>query len=61
MGRAMLAALDKLAAGDDSAFLKAKVQTARFYGDHILTRTGGLRDSIVDGASGVNTFALEAF
>ncbi len=61
MGRAMLAAQRLLAAGEDADFMRAKVQVARFYGDHILSRAQGLRDSIVDGWSGVTQMALEAF
>jgi len=61
MARALLAAQDRLAAGaedSDPRFLKAKIATARFYADHILTRVPGLRDSIVDGTAGL--FALPA-
>jgi alkylation response protein AidB-like acyl-CoA dehydrogenase len=61
MGRALLAAEVKLAAGEDSAFMQAKITTARFYADHLLTRIPGLRDSIVEGAAGVTDMALEAF
>lgn len=61
MGRALLVAEDRLADGEDAAFMQAKITTARFYGDHILTRVPGLRDSIVDGAAGVTDMALEAF
>ena len=58
LGRAALVACDRLAAADeDPAFHRAKLQTARFYADHILSRAGGYRDSIVDGAAGV--LALE--
>ena len=58
MGRAALAAQRKLADGDaDADFLRAKLGTARFYADHILSRAAGYRDSIVDGAAGV--LALE--
>ncbi|MET0383548.1 MAG: acyl-CoA dehydrogenase C-terminal domain-containing protein, partial [Burkholderiaceae bacterium] len=56
MGRALLAA-----AGRPSPFLVAKVATARFYGDHILSRAPGIRDSVVDGARGVLAMPLEAF
>jgi hypothetical protein len=41
--------------------MQAKVLTARFYADHILTRVPGLRDSIVEGYAGVTDMALEAF
>jgi hypothetical protein len=61
LGRALLAAEDRLAAGDDVEFMAAKTTTARFYADHILTRVPGLRDSVVDGAAGVTDMALEAF
>jgi 3-(methylthio)propanoyl-CoA dehydrogenase len=61
MGRALLAAEQRLAAGDDAPFMAAKIATARFYADHILTRIPGLRDSIVDGAAGVLDMALESF
>ena len=61
MGRALLAAEQALAAGEDSAFMQAKVTTARFYADHLLSRVPGLRDSIVDGHAGVTQMALEAF
>ena len=58
MGRAALVARDRLAGGEgDAAFYKAKIATARFFADHILTQAGGLRTAIVDGSSGV--LALE--
>jgi 3-(methylthio)propanoyl-CoA dehydrogenase len=61
MARALITAEDALAAGEDAAFMRAKVTTARFYADHLLTRAPGLRDAIVDGAAGVTEMALEAF
>jgi hypothetical protein len=62
MARALLAAERLLAAGDgDVAFLKAKVVTARFYAEHLLSRAPGQRDAIVDGAESVTAMALEAF
>jgi 3-(methylthio)propanoyl-CoA dehydrogenase len=61
MGRALLVATGKLAAGDDAAFMTAKIATARFYGDHILSKAPGTRDSIVDGAEGCLAMPLEAF
>ncbi len=53
MARALLAAERSIAAGEDVDFMKAKVATARFYADHILSRAPGLREAIVDGAAGV--------
>jgi 3-(methylthio)propanoyl-CoA dehydrogenase len=61
MARALIAAEDRLAAGDDTEFMAAKIATARFYGDHILNKAPGLRDSIVDGAEAVTALSLEAF
>ncbi|MBT9488785.1 MAG: acyl-CoA dehydrogenase [Rubrivivax sp.] len=61
MARALLIAEDRLAAGQDVAFMQAKITTARIYADHILSRVPGQRDSIVDGADAVTTMALESF
>lgn len=61
MGRALLAAEKRLAAGEDAEFMRAKIATARFYADHILTQAPGLRDAIVEGAAPINDMALEAF
>ncbi len=61
LGRALLVAVDRLAAGDDVPFMTAKIATARFYGDHILSKAQGIRDSIVDGAEGTLAMPLEAF
>jgi 3-(methylsulfanyl)propanoyl-CoA dehydrogenase len=61
MARALIAAEDRLAAGTDAAFMQAKIITARFYADHILNKTAGLRDSIVEGAESVTALPLEAF
>jgi len=60
MGRALLAASGR-AAGEDAAFMAAKIATARFYGDHILSQVPGVRDSIVEGSAAVLELALEAF
>ena len=59
LGRALLAA--ELHRGEDPAFMQAKVMTARFYADHILTRVPGLRDAIVEGAASVTALPIEAF
>ncbi len=61
MARALLVAQNRLAAGEEAAFMKAKIATARFYADHILNKAGGLRDSIVEGAASVTALSLEAF
>ncbi|MEO0002911.1 MAG: hypothetical protein RLZZ22_603, partial [Pseudomonadota bacterium] len=61
LGRALLVAERELAAGNDVPFMQAKINTARVYADHILTRTGGLRDAIVGGYQGVCDMALESY
>ena len=61
MARALMAAEDRLAAGDDVAFMQAKIATCRFHGDHLLTRVPGWRDAIVEGADSVAAMALESF
>ena len=61
MGRALLVALTPQAQAQDAAFMAAKVTTARFYADHILSKAPGIRDSIVEGAGSVTAMALDAF
>ncbi len=61
MARALLVAEKAVAAGTDVAFMQAKVTTARFYADHILSQAPGVRDAIVEGADSVIAMALDAF
>ncbi len=61
MARALVAAEDRLAAGDDPEFMRAKIAVARFYGDHILNKAQALRDSIVEGAEAVTALPVESF
>jgi alkylation response protein AidB-like acyl-CoA dehydrogenase len=61
MARALLVAQELSAKGQDTAFMQAKITTARFYAEHILTRAPGQRDAIVDGAASVTALALDAF
>jgi hypothetical protein len=62
MARAALVARNKLAAGDgDAAFYRAKIATARFFADHILSQADGLRHAIVDGSAGVLALDVEQF
>jgi hypothetical protein len=62
MARALLAAEKALAVGEgDRPFLEAKVTTARFYAEHLLSRAPSMRDAIVDGAESVTALPLEAF
>ncbi|MFY8118508.1 MAG: acyl-CoA dehydrogenase, partial [Roseateles sp.] len=61
LARALIVAEDKLAAGEDVDFMAAKIATARFYAEHILSRAGAAREAIVEGAESVTALALEAF
>ncbi len=61
LARALLVAEQQIAAGNDVPFMQAKITTARFYADHLLSKAGGLRDSIVEGADSVTALPLEAF
>ena len=62
MARALLVAEEQLADGTgDTAFLQAKVATARFYADHLLSRAPAARDAILEGGDSVNALALESF
>ena len=61
LARSLLVAQDLLPKGQDEAFLRAKITTAQFYAEHLLTKAPGLRDSIVEGADSVTALALDAF
>jgi alkylation response protein AidB-like acyl-CoA dehydrogenase len=61
MARSLLVAQVQLAQGVDAAFMQAKITTARFYADHLLTKAPGMRDSIIEGADSVTALALDAF
>jgi len=62
MARAALVAQKKLSdAGGDASFYQAKIGTARFYADHVLSQAGGLRDTVLHGARGVMALAEEQF
>ncbi|HEY0858453.1 MAG TPA: acyl-CoA dehydrogenase [Albitalea sp.] len=62
MARALLVAEEKLADGSgDKAFLEAKVATAHFYADHILSKVPATRDAILEGGDSVTALALESF
>ena len=62
LARALLVAEAQLIRGEgDAAFLHAKVATARFYAEHLLSKAPGTRDAIVDGGASVTALALESF
>ncbi len=54
MARAAKAAADRLAGGDARGdFYEAKLRTAAFYADHVLSRAGWLEHAVIDGAADV--------
>jgi 3-(methylthio)propanoyl-CoA dehydrogenase len=61
MARAFLIAEERLAAGIDPDFMRAKIATAMFFADHLLPRTGSLRDAVVEGGPSVLAMPLDSF
>ena len=62
LARALLVAEQRLADGTgDRAFLEAKVATARFYADHLLSKAPATRDAIVEGAISVTVLPPDGF
>jgi alkylation response protein AidB-like acyl-CoA dehydrogenase len=62
MARAALIAEQKLKTGEgDAGFYQAKIATARFFADHILSQASGYRTAIVDGSAGVLALAEDQF
>ncbi|MDL2356590.1 MAG: acyl-CoA dehydrogenase, partial [Pseudomonadota bacterium] len=62
MARAAIVAQQKLARqAADAAFYLAKIGTARFFADHVLSRAPGLRSAIVGGSAGVLALSIHQF
>ena len=61
MAKSMMAAQAEMDAGQDRAFHQAKIDTAHFYAQHILTQSPGLAQSIVFGGESVNALSAESF
>ncbi len=62
LARSALVARQRLSEGrGDKSFYEAKIKTARFYADHVLTQAPALRNAIVHGAAGVMALAEEQF
>ena len=57
----LLAAQPLMAQGQEQAFMAAKVATAQFYAQHILSKVPGLRAAIVHGGDSVMALPMEAF
>jgi alkylation response protein AidB-like acyl-CoA dehydrogenase len=61
MARAALAAEKKLSANEDKPFLEAKIKTARFFGDHVLSQASGLAATVTAGAAAVMALSDDQF
>ncbi len=59
MARALMVAQDKMEI--DTAFFSAKVITARFYAESVLTQATGLAQSICQGGPTINRMSVEQF
>jgi 3-(methylthio)propanoyl-CoA dehydrogenase len=61
LARSLLIAEEELAKGNDASFMQAKIDTALFYAEHILSKAEGIKSSIVEGAGSVTAMALDSF
>jgi 3-(methylthio)propanoyl-CoA dehydrogenase len=62
MARAALAARRRLdQSTDDAGFFEAKIATARFFADHVLTQAPGLAAGILAGGAGALSIDVEQF
>ncbi len=61
LARSLLIADGLMSGSKNSAFLQAKIVTAHFYADHLLSALPGMRDAIVAGSASVMDLALESF
>jgi alkylation response protein AidB-like acyl-CoA dehydrogenase len=62
MARAALIAQQRLDAGEgDARFYQAKIATARFFADHLLSQASAYRAAIVGGSAGVLALAEDQF
>ncbi len=62
MGRAaLIAEAASQAGGSDASFNQSKIATARFFAEHILSTSSGIRIAIVSGSAGVMALTAEQF
>ena len=61
LGRSVLVAEQQLKNGQDAAFMQAKLATARFYAEHILTRVPGQANAVINGAASVMALPMDMF
>jgi len=59
--RSMMVSKAQIERHQDEPFYRAKIKTARFFAEHLLTQTHALVHSIVSGAQSVNALSLEDF
>ncbi|MEG0046089.1 MAG: acyl-CoA dehydrogenase C-terminal domain-containing protein [Comamonas sp.] len=61
LGRSVLVAEQQLKNGQDASFMQAKLATAQFYAEHILTRVPGQANAVVNGAASVMALPMDMF
>ncbi|MCX7170147.1 MAG: acyl-CoA dehydrogenase, partial [Proteobacteria bacterium] len=61
MARAALVAQTKIAANDNDPFYPAKITTARFYADHLLSTAPGLAHAVIHGGAGGMALSVAMF
>jgi alkylation response protein AidB-like acyl-CoA dehydrogenase len=61
LARALLAAERHQAEGRDVEFMRAKIVTARFFADHVLTQAPALSERVVEGAASIVDLPLDSF
>ena len=61
LGRSVLVAEQQLKNGQDASFMQAKLATAQFYAEHILSRVPGQADAVVNGAASVMALRMDMF
>jgi len=61
MARAALVCAEKIAAGSQDEFYKAKIATAKFYATHVLTQSAYLKRQILEGSGDVMTLTEAQF
>ena len=62
MGRSALVSESKINKNEgDQNFYKAKITTARFFGDHVLSQAPGLSATVAQGAASVMALTDEQF
>ena len=59
MARSLIVAEQKLA--DDAEFFSAKIATARFYAEYLLSQVPGAAASVLEGGEAVNSLKADQF